>query len=697
MANANSITNLIDLDFDSIKENLKTFLKSQDVLKDYNYEGSALSVLLDVLAYNTQYNAYYLNMVANETFIDSSVQRSSVVSQAKLLNYTPKSSIAPEAIINLTVNQVTGSSLTLPSYTNFLSSSINGKNYNFVTTKSYTTTNIVDGKAEFTNIGLKQGSLSSQAYTVNTTTNPKFIFEIPDVNADLSTLTVLVQDSSTNTATTIFNKADNFLVLDGNSPVYFVQENTNGYFEVYFGDGILGKKLINGNIVKFTFISTDPVIASGANSFYLMDTINGFANTRLNSIQEASNGSSKETIDQIKFYATKNYAAQNRAVTKNDYATILQQNNLGITFDSVNVWGGEENDPPVYGQIFLSLKPSGGYNITQVQKRKLIEDVIKPVSVVTVTPNIVDPDYIYVRLEITVYYDPYKTIQSPAEIADGIRSAIYNFADKTLNKFNSSFNSYLMLSAIQNYSSAIVANDFNIRLEKKFYPTLGKPNNYKFYFNTPLEKGVLTSGITSKPSLTFISTSADVTSTQGAQIQNVYLEELPTLSYGIESISINNPGYNYQLPPTITIYGDGTGATAEPIMSLGTIRGVTITNAGNNYTSAVATVVPQSIDNTGTGAALTVNLQGRYGTIRSYYFNNKNVKAILNDKVGTIDYVNGIIELNSFNPLDTDDPLGELSILVTPKTTAFTSKYNKIITIDASDSSSVAVNVIAQK
>jgi hypothetical protein len=692
MANANSITNLIDLDFDSIKNNLKTFLKSQDVLKDYNYEGSALSVLLDVLAYNTQYNAYYLNMVANETFIDSAVQRGSVVSQAKLLNYTPKSPIAPEATINLTVNQVTGSSLTLPSYTNFLSSPVNGKNYNFVTTKSYTTTNIVNGKAEFTNIALKQGKLSSQAYTVNTTTNPKFIFEIPDTNADLSTLTVLVQESSTNTSTTIFNKADNFLVLNGNSLVYFVQENTNGYFEVYFGDGILGKKLNNGNIVKLTFISTDSVDAHGANSFYLMDTINGFANTQPNSIQAASNGSSKETIDQIKFYATKNYAAQNRAVTKNDYATILQQNNLGITFDSVNVWGGEENDPPVYGQIFLSLKPSGSYNITQVQKKKLIDDVIKPISVVTVTPNIVDPDYIYVRLEITVYYDPYKTIQSPAEIADGIRSAIYNFADKTLNKFNSSFNSYLMLSAIQNYSSAIVANDFNIRLEKKFYPTLGKPNNYKFYFNTPLEKGVLTSGITSKPPLTFTNTNAT-----NAQVKNVYLEELPTLSYGIESISINNPGYNYQLPPTIMIYGDGTGATAEPIMSLGTIRGITITNAGNNYTSAVATVVPQSIDNTGTGAALTVNLQGRYGTIRSYYFNDKNVKTILNDNAGKIDYVNGIIELNSFNPLDTDDPLGELSILVTPKTTAFTSKYNKIITIDASDSSSVAVTVIAQK
>jgi hypothetical protein len=691
MANANSITNLIDLDFDSIKENLKTFLKNQDVLKDYNYDGSALSVLLDVLAYNTQYNAYYLNMTANETFIDSSVQRGSVVSQAKLLNYTAKSSIASEAIINLTVNQVTGSSLTLPKYTNFISESIEGKNYNFVTTTAYTT-DVISNKAEFTNISLKQGKVSTQTYTVDTTANPKFLFEVTDLTADLSTLTVTVQESSTNTASQSYTKADNFLVLNDKSSVYFLQENNNGYYEVYFGDGIIGRKLYNGNIVRLAYISTDSMSAHGANSFYLMDSVNGFANTRIYPIQEASNGSSKETIDQIKFYAPKNYAAQNRAVTKNDYITLLQQNNIGITFDSVNVWGGEENDPPVYGQIFLSMKPSGGYNITQVQKKKLIDDVIKPISVVTVSPNIIDPDYIYLRLEITVYYDPYKTTESPIEIATGIRNAIYNFANKTLNTFNSSFNSYLMLSAIQNYSSAIVGNDFNIRLEKKFYPILGRSNNYKFYFNTPLEKGVLTSGITSKPALIF----TDLTSLS-KQISNVYLEEQPTLTYGVESISINNPGYNYQLPPKIVISGDGSGATAEPIMSLGTIRGVTITNAGNNYTSAVVTVVPQSIDNTGTGASLTANLEGKYGKLRTYYFNNNNIKTILNDNAGKIDYITGVIELNSFNPFDTDDPLGQLSILVTPKTTSFSSKYNKIITLDTSDSTSVVVTVIPQK
>jgi len=688
MANANSITQMVDLDFDSIKNNLKKFLQNQDVLKDYNYDGSALSVLLDVLAYNTQYNAYYLNMIANEIFIDSAVQRSSVVSQAKLLNYTPKSPIAPEAVINLTVNQVTSGSLTLPKYASFLSQQVNGKNYNFVTSDSYTV-DVVDSKANFTNVKLKQGKLSNQVYTVDTTANPTFLFEISDSNADLTTLTVSVQESSTNTATQIYNKAESVLLLNGNSFVYFLQENSNGFYEIYFGDGIIGKKLYNGNIVRLTYISTDSINSRGANSFYLMDTVNGFANTRIYPIQESSNGSEKESVEQIKFYATKNYSAQNRAVTKNDYITILQQNNIGISFDSVNVWGGEENDPPIYGQVFISLKPTGGYNITQVQKKRLIEEVIKPISVVTVNPTILDPDYVYLKLDITAYYDPYKTTQSPTEIADGIKAAVYNFGNKTLNTFNSSFSSYLLLSAIQNYSPAIVTSDFNIKLEKKFYPILGRINNYKFYFNSPLEKGVLTSGITSNPSLIF----SDPTNLS-TKINNVFLEEYPSLTYGIESISINNPGYNYQLTPTIKIDGDGNGATAEAIMSLGSIRSIAITNAGNNYTSAVATVIPSSIDKTGRGASLTVNLQGRYGTLRTYYFNNKNTKTILNNNIGTIDYTNGIVELTSFNPTEIDNVLGQLSLSVTPKTTTFSSQYNRIITLDSTDSTSVVVTAI---
>ena len=690
MASANSLTQFIDLDFDSIKNNLKTFLRGQDTLKDYDYEGSAMSVLLDVLAYNTQYNAYYLNMIANEMFLDSSVQRGSVASQAKLLNYTPSSSIAPQATIILTMSGVTDASLTLPKYTNFLSEPIDGVNYNFINPNAYTV-NVVNNTATFENVVLKQGRLSAFNFIVNSTENPKYIFEILDENIDTTTLSVLVQENSTNTTTQIYNKASDFLTIDGDSLVYFLQEGNNNYYEIYFGDGILGKKLKDGNIVKVSYISTEATLSHGANTFYLMDTVGGYSSSLVTPLTQATNGVQRETIDSIKFQAPKNFAAQNRAVTKNDYMTLIQQNNLGITFDSVSVWGGEENDPPLYGTVFISLKPTGAYDLTTTQKQRLIEEVIKPISVLTVTPQIVDPDYVYVQLTINVYYDPNKTTQTSGQIQEGIKQSVFSFATNTLNTFNSTFNSYSLLTYIQNYSSSIITTDYEMRLQKKFYPNLSVATNYKFLFNTQLQKGVLTSGVGSSPGLTF----KDPLN-PALEINNVQIEEYPSLTYGVESISIINPGFNYQSTPTIKIIGDGIGATATASISAGSIRSVTITNAGNNYTSAIATVTPAEGDLTGQLGALVVNLEGRYGTLRTFYNSNTAVKTILKQNVGTIDYNEGVVTLNSFNPIDIDNPLGNLTISVKPKTTTISSTYNRIITIDPYDSASVVVNVISQ-
>jgi len=690
MASANSLTQFIDLDFDSIKNNLKTFLRGQDTLKDYDYEGSAMSVLLDVLAYNTQYNAYYLNMIANEMFLDSSVQRGSVASQAKLLNYTPSSSIAPQATIILTMSGVTDASLTLPKYTNFLSEPIDGVNYNFINPNAYTV-NVVNNTATFENVVLKQGRLSAFNFIVNSTENPKYIFEILDENIDTTTLSVLVQENSTNTTTQIYNKASDFLTIDGDSLVYFLQEGNNNYYEIYFGDGILGKKLKDGNIVKVSYISTEATLSHGANTFYLMDTVGGYSNGLVTPISEATNGVQKESIESIKFQAPKNFAAQNRAVTKNDYMTLIQQNKLGITFDSVSVWGGEENDPPLYGTVFISLKPTGAYDLTTTQKQRLVEEVIKPISVLTVTPQIVDPDYVYVQLTINVYYDPNKTTQTSGQIQEGIKQSVFSFATNTLNTFNSTFNSYTLLTYIQNYNPSIITTDYEMRLQKKFYPNLSVATNYKFLFNTQLQKGVLTSGVGSSPGLTF----KDPLN-PALEINNIQIEEYPSLTYGVESISIINPGFNYQSTPTITITGDGTGATATATISAGSIRSVTVTNAGNNYTSAIATVTPAEGDLTGQLGALVVNLEGRYGTLRTFYNSNTAVKTILKQNVGTIDYNEGVVTLNSFNPIDIDNPLGNLTISVKPKTTTISSTYNRIITIDPYDSASVVVNVIAQ-
>ena len=316
MAGANSNFNITELDFNSIKSSIKDYMKDNGVLQDYNYEGSALSTLLDVLTYNTQYNAYYLNMIANEMFLDTALQRNSVVSQAKLLNYVPKSAIAPSATINITVNNVTSDqSLTLPKYTNFLSESIDGVNYNFVNTDTHTV-NVLGNVAQFNDVVLKQGNAQNYSFTVDKGTNPKSLFKIPNTDIDTTTLLVAVQESSSNTAITNFTRADDFLTLDGNSNVFFLQEGLNGYYEIYFGNGVLGKDLKNGNIVRLSFISTRGLNGSGANNFTAMSTIGGYGDIVISPVYAASQGANRETIDSIRFQAPKSYASQKRAVTQ---------------------------------------------------------------------------------------------------------------------------------------------------------------------------------------------------------------------------------------------------------------------------------------------------------------------------------------------------------------------------------------------
>lgn len=690
MAGANSNIQMTDLDFNLIKTNLKKYLQSQDTLKDYNYEGSALSTLLDILAYNTQYNAYYLNMVANEMFLDTAIQRGSVVSHAKMLNYTPKSAIAPSAIINLKVNQVTTGSLTLPKFTVFLSEAIDGVNYNFVTSDSYTV-NVDTNTAQFNNVVLKQGIPTNLTFTVDSVTNSKYVFEIPETNVDTTSITVTVQDSNSNTSSQVYTLADKILTLDGNSQVYFLQEGLNDNYEVYFGDGIIGKKLTDGNIVKLSYIVTAGTTAAGANNFVLMDTVSGFSNTAIYPLVEASQGGDRESIDSIKLHATKSYSAQNRAVNKNDYIVALQNNQLGISFDAVNVWGGEQNNPPVYGQVFISMKPSGSYKLTDTQKNAIVNETIKPISVLTVNPTVVDPDYTYLKLNIDVVYDPNKTTYSSSQLESRIQTAIRQFAVNELNTFNSTFNSYDLLKTIQMVDTSVITSEYNLRMEKRLMPSLTTATTYKLYYNTPLEKNMYMNGVDSNPTMQFRNPSnlAEI-------IDGVYFEEVPMQTNGVESISVINPGFNYQFTPTVTIVGDGTGATATATVINGSITNINVTNAGTGYTSAIVQITPNSADTTGRLAAAVVNLTGRYGTLRTVYTDGSNVKTVLNSNAGTIDYQEGIITLNSFAPYSVNNLLGELSISAKPTTSIISSTYNRIITIDPYDPNAVIVNVIAK-
>ena len=691
MPGANSNFNITELDFDSIKDSLKNYMKDNGVLQDYNYEGSAISTLLDILAFNTQYNAYYLNMVANEMFLDTALQRNSVVSQAKLLNYTPKSALAPSATINLTVNQVTSdASLTLPKYTNFLSESVDGFNYNFVNTDAYTV-DVVNGVAQFNDVTLKQGKPKNYVFTVNLTTNPKSYYKLEDTNIDTTTLIVAVQESTSNTSLTNYTVSSDYLTLNGDSTVYFLQEGLNGKYEIYFGNGILGKQLNNGNIVRISYVTTDGTGSTGANNFVAMSTIGGYGNTVVTPVTSASQGSVRESIDSIRFQAPKSYAAQNRAITKDDYITAIQQNKLGYSFDAVNVWGGQQNDPPVYGRVFVCMKPTGAYTITENQKAKLIKDVLKPISIMTVEPTIVDPDYTYIQITANVLYDPKKTTLSSAQIKASIKNVINAYAKSTLNTFNSTFKASDFNNRINAVDSSIITNEISIKLQKKFLPNLTTPTTYKLYYGTELKKGMFLSGILSSPTVVYRNP-LNLAQT----IQGLFIEEVPSSTGGVESITVTNPGFGYEYPPTVTILGDGTGATAQAVVVNGVIREIKVLTKGTGYTSAIAKITNLANDTTGTLGAATVTLEGKYGTLRTYYNDTLNVKTVFDGNIGTVDYNSGIITLNAFAPITVDNELGLLTMTATPSTSIISSSYNRIITVDEYDPQSIIVNVTAK-
>ena len=688
MATANSGLQITNLDFGSIKSSLKTFLGQQDTLKDYNFDASALSVLVDLLAYNTQYNAYYLNMVANEMFLDSSVQRNSVVSHAKLLNYTPRSAVASKASIKLQVNQVGTSTLTLPKFTPFISEAIDGINYTFIT-KDATTVNVSANTAVFNDVEIIEGQAATASYTVNTTSNPKLLFTISDANIDTSTLVVSVQDSSTSLVYNTYTRATDYVALTPTSKVYFLQEGMNGNYEIYFGDGILGATLIDGNVVNISYVSTSGTSAFGANSFSIMSSVGGYSNTVISPITSAFAGADKESIASIKYTAPKAYAAQGRAVTKEDYIYLIQNNSTNLPIESVSVWGGEENTPPVYGQIFCAVKPSGGLTLTPSQKEKLVTEVIKPISVLTVVPTIVDPDFTFVNITTNVLYDPKKTTYTGGQIKQLVINSINSFASTNLNTFNSTFKSPALITQIQTADPSIITNESTIRLQKKIYPKLNAKATYFLDFGVKLKRNYFNAGLSSSPDFSV----TDVTSVNSIRT-GVYFEEVPTTVGGIGTINITNQGFGYTKAPVVKIIGDGLDATAYAVLASGRIVSIVITNPGYNYTQALVQITPAEGDTSGALGYADAVLEGSLGTLRTYYYLN-NTKTILNSNAGTIDYSTGKVTLTDFSPLNINNSLGQFTVSVVPDSTIVSSTYNKIIALDQYDPEALSVTVSA--
>lgn len=691
MSAANTTLRVTELDFNGIKNNLKTFLRAQSEFQDYDFEGSGMSVLLDILAYNTHYMGYYLNVTANEMFLDTAQLRQSVLSHAKLIGYVPNSVRSSRANVTITVTPSSvedqeSNVLTLDKYTKFAADPLDGASYNFLTLYSNTAYKS-NGTFVFNNVNLIQGEPITIQYLVNDASNPKRRYTIPTANVDTTTIAVSVQESSSNTYTTQYKLATDITELTGNSNVFFVEENEELSYTFYFGDGIIGKKPVNGNIVVCTYLDSVGEDADNINIFTLVGNINGYQdNVRIASANSSYAGGFKETIEQTRFRAPYHYTTQNRAVTVLDYETLITKDYPNV--DSVSVWGGEDNDPIVYGKIYISLKTKGDYALSNIEKDNIKNELIRNRNVLTVIPEIVDPDYAYLTIRGSVNYNPGLTSLTSNQISERVRAAIQDYTNIELNKFNSTFRKSKFQYYIETADNSITGSDITVYVQKRLNLVTNETKNYALKYNMPLKKGDYNTKLESFPQIT-------VSDLEGVS-RNVFIEEVPESFTGIDSISIINPGKNYVDTPTVTITGDGVGATAQANIINGKIDRITVTSRGSNYSRATVSITGGG----GSEASASPKLEAKFGNLRTYYYKTNGEKIVVNGAAGKIDYDAGLVNLNSLTPTDVlANSLYEqdvLSILVPAENEIIRPLRNRILSLDFNDPSAIQIDIVAE-
>lgn len=688
MANLESKLIVTDPDFANIKTNLKNFLRAQDTFSDYDFEGSALSTLIDLLAYNTHYLSFYVNMLANESFLDTASVRSAVISHAKTLGYTPTSVTSSVAKINLSFTAAnnatvsTTSALTLPKFTKFSSTAIDGVNYNFCNLEETTVTK-ANNAFTFPNLELVEGSPVNYVFTYDEISNPSQEFTLQDASIDTSTLEVIVQNSAVDTTQVKFTKATDYTTVDSDSTVYFVDQASDNKYKIYFGNDILGKKLTDNNIVIVSYLISKGPNSNKATGFTLLDVVGTMTTPTIEIVQVAAGGAFAEPIEKIRFTAPKAYVSNNRAITKNDYIALIQKKYPSL--EAVNVWGGEENVPPQYGKVYVSAKPLLGYEISSTEKQYIVDNVISPLSILTVTPEFVDPDYNYLNLDVKVTYDPTATTRTPGQIETIVRSAINGFANTNLNTFNSYFKASRLTRVIDNVDTAILSSEFSVKIEKRLEPVIGSTKTYVIDFHTPLKRSVGKTRISSYPAYTAYD--ADDT------LRKFYFEEVPLSYTGISSINVLMGGSNLETAPTLVVYGDGIGAKATAKLTNGKVTSVTVNYGGSDYTTASV----KAYDSDGkeiTSVILEAVIENKYGRIRSYYYDENQLKVVYSSEAGTIDYQNGILKITNFAPVSVENELKVLKFYANPETNLFNSSKNSIITIDQEDTAAVTITTL---
>jgi len=619
MASNKSTLNVSELNFDDIKTSLKTYLRSQTEFSDYDFDSSTLSILLDVLAYNTYHNSFYLNMVGNEMFLDSAQLRNSVVSRAKMLNYVPRSARGATAALSAVItpdDSPTG--VTVPANTQF-TSTIDGIEYTFVT--SGATTMSPQDNGTFTGtLNIVEGTPLQHRFTVSTANPVRYI--LPNENTDTTSFTVRIQESSSNTTVSTYNLAGDLSSVNSTSKIYFVQENEDNLYEIQFGDNIFGKKPIDGNIIIVDYRVTSGNTVNGANTFSAPESLAGYSNFTITTTSSAQGGAPQETIDSIKFNAPFKFQAQDRLVTKQDYKNIILSEQGDI--QSISVWGGEENIPAVYGKVFIATKPLSGAILSN-QRKEAIRTSLKTRNTVSIDVEMVDATYLYINPTITVRYNPQTTSLTAGELNTIIQNSLISYESNNLGTFDQKFYLYKMIETIKDVNSSFVSVDADITIEKRFIP-LTTTNTYQLVFNQAVyhpHEGHL-NGLVSTSSFTIDGISGQKIDDNGYGILRSFTQtpagkvyrnrNFGIIDYDTGLVTINNTlisAYDGEyLSVKVKPRNKNIFASRNQILLISGATISTVDDNTNNITSTVGTVATA-------GVSTTINTENAIATTSS--------------------------------------------------------------------------------
>lgn len=486
-----ALTQFTNLNFEDIKSSIKDYLRANTNFTDYDFEGSNLSVIINLLAYNSYITAYNTNMVVNETFIDSATLRENVVSLARNIGYVPRSKRAAKATVDFFVSGISTTTDTI-SFQPGVVANGSVSDVNFIFSLPEKVTVAADNGTSYGTLEIYQGQYLENSWTVNNS-QPNQRYIIPNDSVDTSTLRIRVKNTSTDTTSTEYQLVDNILGITSTSNIYLIQETTDEKYEILFGDGIFGKKLQSGNVITASYVKTNGKEGNGVSDFRFAGTIFDENNANITSFSvdltaqvPSENGDEIEPVESVKYYAPRLYSSQHRAVTASDYEAILPT--LYPNIESVSAYGGEDLNPPQYGRVFIAAKPRNGSFLSNFTKKQLLQS-LKNYSVAGIVPQFEDLKYLYVEIDSYVYYNT-NFVGDPNSLKADVVSAITSYSRSSeMNQFGGRFKYSKTCSLIDNVNTAITSNITTVRIRRDLVASISQPAQYELCFDNQFYNG----------------------------------------------------------------------------------------------------------------------------------------------------------------------------------------------------------------